>query len=270
MKKKLLFLVLGTVLLVSGCSAKDEAQEVTESVQEEVTQTVIAESTTEEVTQTVIAESMLEEEVQTVIEETVEETTIVEETVTQIQETDIIEENMSSEMTIEEIMQLAEKGILATQELKVDDLLSYTNMEAMYCLGNGIPFNEAENKVQIEALINDPTANLGIVGYYSLLENVDVYDAVLLETEELEALNQFIAGQVNTVNSEIVNYTVEKAYKVKVSYDGIEEENYAEGDEPYLLVFYVNGRWELDLFIEVMREMYQALSDLESLMQMAE
>ena len=228
MKKKLLLLVLGTVLLVSGCSAKDTTQ-------------VVTESTVEEAAQTVIAESVLEEE-----------------------------DTASSEMTSEEIMQLAEAGILATQELKVDDLLTYTNIEAMYCLGNGIPFGEAGNKEKIEALTNDPTANLGIIEYYALLENVDVYDAMLLESKELEELNQFIVNQINITNSEIINYTVEKAYKVKVSYDGIEEENYAEGDEPYLLVFYVNGRWELDLYIEVMREMYQALSDLEAMMQMAE
>ena len=99
--------------------------------------------------------------------------------------------------------------------------------------------------------------SLGVVGHYAAMENIELYAPQLISTEEIDELNAMVLGSDFAIlrDNQAYQYKVEKAYKLQMSYDGMEED--------YVLVVYANGEWELDLCIAFMRDTYSMIMQMK-------
>ena len=92
------------------------------------------------------------------------------------------------------------------------------------------------------------------------MENIELYDAELISEEELDEINTLMTDDPMSMfeGLERYPYNVEKAYKVQMRYDFVKEN---KGN--YMYVVYTNGQWELDVYISVVRDLYQVLMEMK-------
>lgn len=175
----------------------------------------------------------------------------------------------STVFSADEAIAIAEEGFKAMREKDAERMVKYINMEVFYYIANGEYIDGEKLVAELAAVMSESESDegyndLGIVGNYSTLENVEFYDAQLFSTDELGELNEFISNDDTILwgEAESLEYNIESAYKLKLNYDGIEEESIEEGNEPYVLVVCANGEWKLDICISVMKDVYDVLSEI--------
>lgn len=176
-----------------------------------------------------------------------------------------------TELSEAEVLAIAEGGFKALQELNATEMMEYTNIDMFYYYANGEYVDGQELQDKLEAIMSDTDLesgynNLGVIGWFALLKNVEFYDVQLFDAEKVQELNDFINSEEGAFlgTEGDFEYTIEKAYKVKVSYDGVEEEIMESENEPYVLVIYARDEWKLDVLVSIMKEMYDSLSNLYS------
>lgn len=171
----------------------------------------------------------------------------------------IISENKaltSEELSEEDAIAIANDGFRVIKEMNAEQMIQYTNIELLYYMGRGQEVDSETMFAEITALVNEwdeDYNNLGIVGHYAVIENIKLYNAELISTEELNELNAMLSNDDLAIFKGIPDdqYNIENAYKLQMSYDGIEK-----GQESYVLLVYVNNQWELDICLAIMRDTY--------------
>lgn len=173
----------------------------------------------------------------------------------------------STEFSEEDALAIAEGGFQAMKEKNSANMVKYINMDIFYYVANKEYLDEEELINAIDSVIkesSDSYNSLGIIGIFGAYENVEFYDIQPFPDEELNNLNEFVINEKLLGEADSFDYNIENAYKLKISYDGIEEESFEEGDEPYVLVVYANGEWKLDVFVSIMKELYDSLSQMQN------
>ena len=140
-----------------------------------------------------------------------------------------------------------------------EEMIKYTDIELVYYMGRAEKVDDEKMLEEITDVVSEADEDynsLGIVGHYAAMENIELYDPKLISTEEIEELNAMVFGSDFSILREIQDYQykVEKAYKLQMSYDGMEEEQ-----KDYVLVVYANGQWELDVCIAFMKDTYRMI-----------
>lgn len=165
----------------------------------------------------------------------------------------------------EDALTIAENGFKAMKEKDSAGMVEYINMDIFYYAANQKHISKEELINTIDSLIaesSDTYNSMGIIGIVAALKNVKFYDVQPFPAEEINKLNEFIINEGLLGEAGTFDYTIEKAYKLKVSYDGVEEENFEEGNEPYVLVVYANNEWKLDMCVSIMKELYDSFNQL--------
>ena len=167
-----------------------------------------------------------------------------------------------TEISSEDAIVIAEEGFRVIKQLNPEGMIKSTNIELLYYSGGGEEAKEEDMLDFITELVNKMDENynsMGIVGQYSRMENVELYDAELVSEEELDEINTLMIEDPMSMfeGLEYYPYSVEKAYKVQMRYDFVEENK-----ETYMYVVYANGQWELDVYISAVRDVYQALKEM--------
>lgn len=168
----------------------------------------------------------------------------------------------STEFSEDDALAIAEGGFKAMKEKDSANMVKYINMDIFYYSANKKYLDEEELINAIDSVIkesSDTYNSLGIIGIFGALENVEFYDVQPFPAEEINKLNEFVINEELLGEADSFNYNIENAYKLKVSYDGVEEEGFEEGNEPYVLVVYANGEWKLDICVSIMKELYDSL-----------
>ena len=142
-------------------------------------------------------------------------------------------------------------------------MIEWTNIELLYYTGGGEKAKEEEMLDFITELVNKMEENynsMGIVSQYSRMENIELYDAELISEEELDEINTLMTDDPMSMceGLERYPYSVEKAYKVQMRYDFVKENK-----ESYMYVVYANGQWELDVYISVVKDLYQMIMEMK-------
>lgn len=168
-------------------------------------------------------------------------------------------QSSSEELSVEEVITIAEDGFRAIKEMNPEEMIKYTDIELVYYMGRAEKVDDEKMLEEITDVVSEADEDynsLGIVGHYAAMENIELYDPKLISTEEIEELNAMVFGSDFAILREIQDYQykVEKAYKLQMSYDGMEEEQ-----KDYVLVVYANGQWELDVCIAFMKDTYRMI-----------
>ncbi len=173
-------------------------------------------------------------------------------------------ETVSDFVEIEsEAIAIAETGFRAIKEMNPEEMIKYTNIELLYYMGHGENADDEKMLEEVTALVNEMDEDynsLGIVGHYAAIENIELYDAKPVSTEEIEELNAMLSdGDLAMLGGiQDYKYNIENAYKISMNYDGIEE-----SQESYVLVVYANGQWELDVCLAAMRDTYRMITQMK-------
>lgn len=182
-------------------------------------------------------------------------------------EVDFEEESISvfeeTELSSEDIIAIAEEGFRVIKELDPEGMIEWTNIELLYYTGGGEKAKEEEMLDFITELVNkmdEHYNSMGIVGQYSRMENIELYDAELISEEELDEINTLMADDPMSMfeGLERYPYNIEKAYKVQMRYDFVKENK-----ETYMYVVYANGQWELDVYISAVKDLYQMIMEMK-------
>lgn len=167
------------------------------------------------------------------------------------------------ELSAEDVIAIAEEGLSAIKELNPEEMIKCTNIELLYYTGRGEEANEENMLDDITELVNEMDENynsLGAVGQYFFMDNIALYNAEPVLEEEIAELNTLMLEDPMSMFEGLENYpyNVEKAYKVQMRYDRLEENK-----ESYVLVVYANGQWELDVYLAIVRDVYQMLMEMK-------
>lgn len=211
----------------SETSSKEETdvENYTENESVELATDIIENETVEEI---------VTGETETKVEENKEETAVVEN-----------ETNVDNNSII-----IAESAFKAMKERNTEDTLKYTNYKEMYCWTNGLALDDEDVYDKIDRLMSEPNSNLGVLDEYGRMENVKFYNPQLLSEDEIQGYNDFICSE-KFPNSEAVissGYKIEGAYRLSI-------ENY----EYPVIVVCVNGEWKLDIYIDIMYDLYKMM-----------
>ena len=163
------------------------------------------------------------------------------------------------ELSAEEVIAIAEEGFKAIKDKNPEEMIKYTNVELLYYARRTEKADDEKLVEEITDIVSEADEDynsLGVVGHYATMENIELYDPKLISTEEIEELNAMVFGSDFSILREIQDYQykAEKAYKLQMSYDGMEEEQ-----KDYVLVVYANGQWELDVCIAFMKDTYRMI-----------
>lgn len=170
----------------------------------------------------------------------------------------------STEFSEEDALAIAEGGFHAMKAKDSVRIVEYTNVDILYYMANQEYVGGEELIAFIDTLTEESTDtynSLGIIGILAAFENVEFYEVEPFPAEEIDKLNAFVLNKELFGEADSFNYTIENAYKLKISYDGVEEEDFEEGNEPYVLVVYANDEWKLDICISMMKELYDSLNE---------
>ena len=248
--KSCLLLLLAVLIttVITGCGEKKN----TDVVAEQNTEKSIEQAETEAVSDTVV-----EEQKETVVEEK------------EPQESPEQIPTVEYEISREEAKNIAEKGFQSIRDLDAEAMIQYTNVDMFYYTARGeMPQRQeliaALNEIMSETDFEGGYNNMGVIGWFALLKNVEFYEIQPFAENKLEELNAYIARDEGMFwDADIdIDYVIEKAYQVKVSYDGIEEEDISNGNEPYVLVVCVNGEWKLDVSFSILQEFERSVEKL--------
>lgn len=168
----------------------------------------------------------------------------------------------STEFSTDDVIAIAENGFKAMQEKDAASMVEYANMDIFYYAANQKHLGKEELIEAIDSIAKESTDtynSMGIIGYFAALKNVKFYNVEQLSEYTLMELNHFIRNEDILGDDGSYNYRIEGAYRLNISYDGIEQETFKPGNEPYVLVIYANDEWKLDIFISVMKELYDSL-----------
>lgn len=168
-----------------------------------------------------------------------------------------------TEISSEDVIAIAEEGLSAIKELNPEEMIKCTNIELLYYTGRGEEANEENMLDDITELVNEMDENynsLGAVGQYFFMDNIALYNAEPVLEEEIAELNTLMLEDPMSMFEGLENYpyNVEKAYKVQMRYHRLEENK-----ESYVLVVYANGQWELDVYLAIVRDVYQMLMEMK-------
>ena len=163
------------------------------------------------------------------------------------------------ELSEEEVIAIAEDGFRAIKEMSPEEMIKYTNIELLYYMGHAEKADDEKMIDEITDLVSEMEEgynSLGIVGHYAAIENIELYDAKPISIEEIDELNAMLLNSDFAMLGGIQDYqyNIENAYKLQMSYDGMEE-----NQESYMLVVCANGQWELDVCLAVMRDTYRMI-----------
>lgn len=172
-------------------------------------------------------------------------------------------QTVSLEPSDEEVIVIAEDGFQAIKELNPKEMIKRTDIELLYYMGQTEKADDETILEAITTLVNEKTEDynsLGAVGNYVAMENVEFNDVQPISEEELVELNDVVSDGDMAMLKEIQNYQyrIEEAYKVQMSYDGMDE-----GQESYMLVVCANGQWKLDVCIATMWDMYRMMMEMK-------
>ena len=214
------------------------------------------ENTAETAVETLKAGTLKTEMLET---ETLEAETLKTETLeTESSETESREIQLSSD----DVMTIAEAGFRAIKELSPEDMITCTNIELLYYMGRGEATDAETMCAEITALVNEMDEgynSLGIAGHYVVIDNIELYDVQPSTVEEIEELNAMLSDdQVLFGGIPDDLYKIEDAYKLQMSYDSMGERR-----DSYVLVVCVNGHWELDICLAVLRDTYYMLMQMQ-------
>lgn len=167
------------------------------------------------------------------------------------------------ELSAEEAIAIAEDGFRAIKEMRTEEMIKYTDIELLYYMGHAEKADEEKMLEEITALVNERDEDynsFGIVGHYAAIENIELYDAEPISVEEIDELNAMLSDGDLTMFGKIPDYqyNVENAYRLQMSYDGMEE-----GQESYVLVVCANDHWELDICLASMRDTYRMIMQMK-------
>lgn len=164
------------------------------------------------------------------------------------------------ELSAEEVIAIAEEGFKAIKDKNPEEMIKYTNVELLYYARRTEKADDEKLVEEITDIVSEADEDynsLGVVGHYAAMENIELYAPQLISTEEIDELNAMVLGSDFAIlrDNQAYQYKVEKAYKLQMSYDGMEED--------YVLVVYANGEWELDLCIAFMRDTYSMIMQMK-------
>ncbi len=287
-KKSIMALSMAMVLANTGCGT--DGNNGVETGNDVPAESVMADVSTEQTVEETESEEAESEE--TDIEETEAEASETEETGAEETESEAseteetgaketeAEESETEETGAEEleaqdletvVLEIAEDGFKAMQELDAAQMMEYTNIDMFYYFANGEYAEGQQLKDKLEVILSDTDLangynNLGVIGSYASMQNVEFYDPQPLTEQEVQELVDFINSEEASVLGKTgeFEYIFEKAYKIKISYDGVVEENVESGNEPYVLVIYDKDEWKLDVLVYVMKESYDAMMSMFS------
>ena len=166
------------------------------------------------------------------------------------------EEDEEEELSAEEVIAIAEEGFKAIKDKNPEEMIKYTNVELLYYARRTEKADDEKLVEEITDIVSEADEDynsLGVVGHYAAMENIELYAPQLISTEEIDELNAMVLGSDFAIlrDNQAYQYKVEKAYKLQMSYDGMEED--------YVLVVYANGQWELDVCIAFMKDTYRMI-----------
>lgn len=231
--------------------SKSEAISKEETVIEKNTDTEENTENTENIENTTVVDADVVEETVTVETETLEtetlEAEIIETEAVEVEEAAAVETGITADSNI---ITIAENGFKAMKERNTADTLKYTNLKEMYCWANNLVLDDEELYNKIDILMSTQSTSLGIVDQYGAIEKVKICDSQLLSENEIQSYNEFINSD-KFPGAELVKnsgYKIEGAYRLSI-----------EDYEYPVLVICADGEWKLDIYIDIMYDMYKMI-----------
>ena len=174
----------------------------------------------------------------------------------------------SNTISGEEAMEIARKAYEALVSNDYAAAVRYTNLDLFYYLANGEWGTEDVMVAELEAA-KEEGMDTTIVDF-SVMENLQFTNVETLSDEELKEYNDFIPKMIeeqmeNVTELDSSDYTLEGAYKVYFTYDGLDEDmtEYEVTEQPHFLVVNARGEWKADLCLATMKQLYGMIDELQ-------